>query len=134
LLIHFVGDIHQPLHAGRFEDLGGNKIKVNWFSDLKNLHQIWDDQLILFQQLSYTEYSTAINHTNPTQIKTWQQEPLSEWIIQSYQLSEKIYSDIKQPNQRLEYRYNFNYVSILNQQLLKGGVHLAGVLNDIFKG
>jgi len=134
LLIHFVGDIHQPLHAGRLEDLGGNKVKVNWFSDPKNLHQIWDDQLILFQQLSYTEYCASINHASPTQIKTWQQEPLSDWILQSYQLSEKIYSDIKQPNQRLDYRYNFNYVSILNQQLLKGGVHLAGVLNDIFKG
>lgn len=134
LLIHLVGDIHQPLHTGRSEDLGGNKIKVNWFNDSKNLHQIWDDQLILFQQLSYTEYCASINHPSFKQIKIWQQEPISEWVDQSYRLVEKIYADIKQTNQRLEYKYNFNYVSILNQQLLKGGVHLAGLLNDIFKG
>lgn len=131
LLIHLVGDVHQPMHVGRLEDLGGNKIKVLWFNESKNLHQLWDDQLILFQQLSYTEYSTAINHTTKEQVKEWQQEPVSKWIIQSYLLAEKIYSDTK-PDQRLDYKYNYNYVGILNQQLLKGGVHLAGLLNQIF--
>ena len=134
LLIHFVGDIHQPLHAGMEENLGGNKIKVMWFNDSKNLHVIWDSELILFQQLSYTEYTSAINHTSYEQRKRWQKEPISDWVIQSYQLAQKICDEITQPNQRLEYKYNFNYVSILNQQLLKGGVHLAGLLNDIFKG
>ena len=62
LLIHFVGDIHQPFHVGRQEDLGGNKIKLTWFSTPTNLHAIWDEQLINFQQLSYTEYAMAINH------------------------------------------------------------------------
>ena len=134
LLIHFVGDIHQPLHVGMEENLGGNKIKVMWFNDSKNLHVIWDSELILFQQLSYTEYTTAINHTSYEQRKRWQKEPISDWVIESYQLTQKICDEITQPNQRLEYKYNFKYVSILNQQLLKGGVHLAGLLNDIFKG
>ena len=134
VLIHLVGDIHQPMHTGRAEDLGGNKIRVMWFNDPKNLHQLWDDQLILFQQLSYTEYSAAINHTTKEQKIEWRQEPVSKWVIQSYQLAEKIYSEIKQPDQKLDYKYNFNYVTILNQQLLKGGVHLAALLNDIFGG
>lgn len=132
VLIHLVGDIHQPMHAGRPEDLGGNKIKVMWFNDKKNLHQVWDDQLVLFQQLSYTEYSEAINHTTREQIIEWQNEPVSKWVYQSYRIAEKIYSEIKQPDQRLEYKYNFNYLGIMNQQLLKGGVHLAGHLNYIF--
>jgi hypothetical protein len=59
-------------------------------------------------------------------------EPVSKWVYQSYQLAEKIYSDIKQPDQRLDYKYNYNYVTTLNLQLLKGGVHLAGLLNEIF--
>lgn len=133
LLIHLVGDIHQPMHTGRPEDLGGNKIKVMWFGDSKNLHQVWDDQLILFQQLSYTEYSAAINHTTKDQLKAMQQEPVSKWVYQSYQVAEKIYNDVK-PDQKLDYKYNYNYVSILNRQLLKGGVHLAGLLNEIFGG
>ncbi len=131
LLIHIVGDIHQPMHTGRFEDLGGNKIKVLWFNNPFNLHQIWDERLIDFQQLSYTEYAQAINHTTKTQRKEWQAETVSEWIWQSYKHAEKIYADIK-PDEKLGFQYNFKFVETLNQQLLKGGVHLAGLLNNIF--
>jgi hypothetical protein len=132
LLIHIVGDVHQPMHVGRLDDLGGNKIKVLWFNNPFNLHQIWDEKLVEFQQLSYTEYTGAINHTTKAERKEWQSEPLSDWIYQSYQYAEKIYADIKQPEEKLSYQYNFKYISIVNQQLLKGGVHLAGLLNDIF--
>jgi hypothetical protein len=132
LLIHIVGDVHQPLHVGRPEDQGGNKIKVQWFDAPYNLHQIWDDQLIAYQKLSYTEYTDAINYCTKDQRKEWQQQPLSTWLWQSYQLAEKIYADIK-PDQKLSYRYNYDYIASLNDQLLKGGVHLAGLLNEIFK-
>jgi hypothetical protein len=132
LLIHIVGDIHQPLHVGRFEDLGGNRIKVLWFNVSYNLHQVWDEQLIKLQELSYTEFTAAINHTTPAQHNAWQKQPVSEWIWDSYQLAEKVYSDIKLPEEKLGYNYNFKYKAVLEQQLLKGGVHLAGLLNEIF--
>jgi len=131
VLIHLVGDIHQPMHTGRPDDLGGNKVKVFWFNESKNLHQVWDDQLILFQQLSYTEYATAINHITKEDKKILQQQPVSKWVYQSYQLAERIYTETK-PDQKLDYKYNFNFVAPLNQQLLRGGVHLAGLLNEIF--
>ena len=61
MLIHIVEDVHQPLHTGHTEDKGGNDIKVTWFNNNTNLHSVWDSQLIDFQQLSYTEYTAAIN-------------------------------------------------------------------------
>lgn len=130
-LIHIVGDIHQPMHVGRPDDQGGNKIKVFWFNSPSNLHQVWDTRLIDFQQLSYTEYTNSLNHTTKWQRILWQKQPVSEWAWDSYQLAEKIYGDIK-PDERLSYLYNFKYIELLNQQLLKGGVHLAGLLNKIF--
>lgn len=133
LLIHLVGDIHQPLHTGCLEDQGGNKINVLWFNEPRNLHQVWDEQLVLFQQLSYTEYVGAIDFVSAAQEAEWQHDPVGKWVYQSYQLVEKIYSEITQPDQRLDYKYNFNYVESLNLQLLKSGVRLAGVLNDIFR-
>ena len=132
LLIHLVGDVHQPMHVGRFEDLGGNRIRVQWFNSPTNLHVIWDEKLIDFQQLSYTEYVKAINHTTREQRKAWQAEPPSRWIIDSYNIAQKLYAGITTPDQKLSYRYNFDHVQILNDQLLKGGVHLAGLLNQIF--
>lgn len=131
MLIHIVGDIHQPLHIGRFEDRGGNSIKVNWFKDPSNLHSVWDSKLIDFQQLSYTEYASSINYTTKAIRKEWQAQPVSDWIWQSYQQAEKIYADAK-PDANLSYEYNFKFISVVNQQLLKGGVHLAGLLNEIF--
>jgi len=131
LLIHFIGDIHQPFHVGRHKDLGGNKIKLTWFSSPTNLHAVWDEQLINFQQLSYTEYTTAINHATEKQRVAWQKQPVSEWIIESYQIAERLYSKIAQ-DQKLSYRYNYDNIQILNERLLKAGVRLAGVLNELF--
>ncbi|MBC7868072.1 MAG: S1/P1 nuclease [Gloeobacteraceae cyanobacterium ES-bin-316] len=133
MLIHLVGDVHQPLHVGRPEDLGGNRIRLLWFNEPYNLHQLWDDVLVSFQKLSYTEYVTAINYTSPDQRRTWQQEPVSLWFYDSYEIAAKIYADVKGNEDKLGYAYNFKYKSIMEEQLLKAGVHLAGMLNEIFK-
>ena len=125
LLIHFAGDIHQPFHVGHREDLGGNKIKVTWFNAQTNLHAVWDDQLINFQQLSYTEYTKAINHTTAKQRLAWQKQPISEWITESYQIAEKLYSEIADSDPKLSYRYNYDHIRLLNEQLVKAGVRLA---------
>jgi len=133
LLIHIIGDLHQPMHVGRASDLGGNRINVQWFNEPSNLHKVWDEQLVQYQELSYTEYAAAINHPSRQQVKDWQKQPVSEWIFESYELSRSLYKEIIHPDQKLSYRYNFQHVNELNQGLLKGGVRLAGMLNEIFK-
>lgn len=133
LLIHFVGDIHQPLHVGRKNTAGGNKIKVQWFNNQSNLHAVWDESLINYQQLSYKDYAEVINHTTSAQKKAWQNGSIAEWMAESYLLSERLLSEIKDENPKLGYLYNYDHVKIVNEQLVKGGVRLAGLLNDIFK-
>ena len=46
-LVHFVGDLHQPMHAGDHADLGGNKVAANYgvIGGRTNLHGIWDGWL-----------------------------------------------------------------------------------------
>ena len=131
LLIHFVGDIHQPMHAGQPEDRAGNRIKLYWFGTPTNLHRIWDEQLVEFQQLSYTEHVAAINFVTPAEKQKWQGQPIAEWVYESYQIAQKLYTEIK-PEDKLTYNYNYYHVNIMNQQLLKGGVRLAGLLNELF--
>ncbi len=132
LLIHFIGDLHQPMHVGRPEDLGGNRVKLFWFDEPTNLHRLWDEQLIEFQKLSYTEYATHIDHVTRSTVRQWQSTPLHQWVFESYSIAEKLYGGIKYTEQKMSYRYNFEHVATLNNQLLKGGVRLAGVLNEIF--
>jgi len=133
MLIHICGDIHQPLHVGQFEDLGGNRIRLQWFGENTNLHSLWDEKLIEFQKLSYTEYVKSINHSTKAQRNQWQQQPMNEWFFESYTLAGKVYASVSGPEPKLSFRYNFDHIDMLNSQLLKGGVRLAGLLNEIFR-
>jgi hypothetical protein len=133
LLVHIVGDIHQPLHVSPEGSTGGNDIKLTWFGTNSNLHRVWDEHLIEFQQLSYTEYVKAINHTTLSERNKLQQQPLSQWLYDSYVIAQDLQNEITEQNPKLSYRYNFDHIRTLDQQLLIGGVHLAGLLNEIFK-
>ena len=132
LLIHFVGDIHQPMHTARKEDLGGNKVNVTWFGQRSNLHRVWDEGLVEYQQLSYTEYATAINHPTKEQLNKWRHDSLKESVFESYLACNQIYEKTK-ADDKLSYSYNFEFVGLLNEQLLKGGVRLAEMINQIYK-
>ena len=132
MLIHIVEDVHQPLHVGHTDDKGGNDIKVTWFNNPTNLHSVWDSQLIDFQQLSYTEYTANINHTTVAQRVEWQKAPISQWIFESGQIATKLYAETKNGDALNGYKYNFDHIAIVNQQLIKAGVRLAGILNQLF--
>jgi len=129
-LVHLVGDLHQPLHVGREADQGGNRIKVTWFDKTTNLHSLWDNALVENQQYSYTEYATILNIPSESEIKFWQQSSLEEWFYESYQLANKVYA-LTPADSKLSYQYNYIFQKDLDQQLLKGGIRLAKMLNDL---
>lgn len=129
-LIHFIGDLHQPLHVGREENLGGNKINVTWFDKPTNLHSVWDNALVENQQYSYTEYARALDIANPLEVKAWQHASLEEWFYDSYILANKIYESVPADG-KLSYKYNYIFKKDLDMQLLKGGVRLAHLLNEL---
>ena len=131
LLIHFVGDLHQPMHTGRFEDLGGNRVQLTWFGQASNLHRVWDSDLIESQELSYTEYANSVNFIDRSRLFQLQNQDVSLWVEDSYRISEKIYANVKS-GEKIGYRYIYDNLAIADEQLLKGGIHLAAFLNKIF--
>lgn len=130
MLIHLVGDIHQPLHVGTGEDRGGNLIDVEWFNEPSNLHRVWDSEMIDDSKLSYTELSSSINHPSEDQIKRWQNSGVMDWAYEAVELRDQVY-DLPDDMQ-LGYRYQYKNFDTVEKQLLKGGIRLAGVLNDIY--
>ena len=131
-LVHLVGDLHQPLHVGREEDQGGNKITVYWFDKKTNLHSVWDQDLIDFQKYSYTEYATVLDIAGKDQVKIWQQTSLEDWFYESHVLANTVYQ--KSPAEsKLGYGYNYIFQNDLDNLLLKGGVRLAELLNEALK-
>ena len=131
-LIHIIGDAHQPMHSGRAEDLGGNRITLEWFGSKTNLHTIWDSKLVDFEQYSYTEYADVLNILSKNQIKEVQNGSLENWIFDSYSVSNKIYNEVTK-DENLKYRYQYLNKDRVEQQLQKGGLRLSKVLNEIFK-
>ena len=132
-VVHFVGDVHQPLHTGRAEDQGGNKIKVTFRGKETNLHSLWDSGLIDYQGLTYTEMGYEYNKgLSASQIRRWQHDPLPQWLFESYQAAERLYAEAeKSPD--FDYRYYPEHADLLKQRIQQAGIRLAGVLNEALK-
>lgn len=138
-LIHFIGDLHQPMHAGRLYDRGGNLVAVRYFGSDTNLHSVWDRDIIGTQGLSYTEYASFLNTATETEVKEWQGHSVENWTQESVDLKSTIYPATyanTSGNPRLPdlgFNYNFAMKPIMDGRLRKGGIRLAGVLNKALK-
>ncbi|MFK7953359.1 MAG: S1/P1 nuclease [Ekhidna sp.] len=130
-LVHLIGDIHQPLHAGNGEDKGGNDVDVEFFWRKSNLHRVWDSGIIDEQKYSYTEYVSWINHPSEVQLKDWSSINVLDWAKESQEYRDQCY-DTMPENKKLNYRYNFENIDLVNQRLLQAGIRLANVLNEIY--
>ncbi|EPR66462.1 S1/P1 nuclease [Cyclobacterium qasimii] len=132
MLVHLVGDLHQPLHVGTGDDRGGNDAKVTYFNQNTNLHTVWDSKIIDGKNLSYTELSQHLNRrATKSLILEYQNNPMEDWLQEAVDLRPIIY-DLPD-NKRLSYSYGYHTYPIIETRLLAGGIRLAGILNDIFK-
>jgi hypothetical protein len=128
-LVHFVGDVHQPLHVGRRADFGGNRVEVVWFAENTNLHSVWDSQLIENEKLSFSEFAGFIDHPTLEEIKTWQGSTYADWVLESKELRDRVYNV---GDGKLSYGYAYQNITLIKRRLLQAGVRLAGILNDVF--
>ena len=62
-LVHFVGDAHQPLHAGYRSDRGGNTHQVRFNGKGSNLHAIWDSQVLASRRLRWNDYARRLERS-----------------------------------------------------------------------
>ena len=129
-LIHFTGDLHQPMHIGRADDLGGNKVSVNWFGKSSNLHTVWDTDLVDFQKWSYTEYATVLDIVSQNEVRNIQSGSMLDWLYETYQLTNEIYR-VTPFGSNLSYQYTYYYTDKMNLQLLRAGLRLAKILNEV---
>ncbi len=130
LLIHFIGDVHQPLHVGRADDKGGNDIQVQWFGKGTNLHRVWDSEMIESYGMSYTELAINLPVLSKKEVKMLQQGSYIDWIHESQGKAKKVYASAS-TGEKLGYEYMYEHFEMVKSQLLAGGVRLAKLLNDV---
>ena len=131
ILVHLIGDLHQPLHIGRAEDRGGNSIKVQWFRGNTNLHSVWDTKMIESYGMTYTELTSNLNKFSKNEKKDIQTGSVLDWVNETRLVTMKVYDSVK-PEENLSYRYMYLYFDTVKTQLQKGGLRLAKVLNELF--
>ncbi len=138
LLVHFMGDLHQPLHVGG-TDLGGNAVNVNWMKRWQtNLHSTWDDEMVDFERLGYLEYASFLDHASEAEVARLQAGDAIAWADEDVAMRPALYvfPDDKPPvtgPHLISYGYTGAQRDRMRSQLMKGGLRLAGLLNKIFQ-
>lgn len=140
-LIHFVGDLHQPLHTGRLQDVGGNTISVNWYGHDTNLHSVWDTGML------YTGHADVLKLDDPkadspllyaqylekTQLASHdlaiQEKDFENWLRESMDERPQAYVKDYESNQSLYLNHNLPW---LDSRIYTSGVRLGRLLNGIF--
>lgn len=136
-LLHFVGDLHQPLHASDDDDRGGNDKHVS-ASGFRagNLHHYWDTEFV--QALGADPQGVAadlLSHLSRADVRRWSAGTPTDWARDTFQLARAhAYGLLPPPNARGTYRLGADYIDTAiadcRQQLTIAGVRLAALLNQ----
>lgn len=133
MLVHLLGDLHQPMHLGHASDLGGNTIKVKFFNRETNLHSVWDSSLPeAAHKWSYTEWTDQIDRLSSMhEIRKLQEGDFDTWAKETYEICGIIY-DKTPKGTKVSYDYIAEWTPTIEKQFLKGGLRLADVLNQLY--
>jgi hypothetical protein len=128
-IVHIIGDLHQPLHAGNGTDKGGNDLKLNFFWEDSNLHRVWDSGLIERSRLSYTEWTARLSiKITPIQAQRWMVTDPLIWIAESTKIRDGIYPK----EEKISWDYLYQHTPTVSLRLQMGGVRIAAYLNELF--
>lgn len=132
ILIHVVGDMHQPMHMGHLSDLGGNLTKVRFFDRDTNLHSVWDGSIVNSgHDWTYTEWQQQIDRLTPEQRRAEAAGNVDDWARQTYEIADRVY-DYFPSGTKISYNHIAQWTPVVEQQLERGGIRLARILNALF--
>lgn len=128
-VVHFVGDEHQPLHAGYRKDAGGNFYKVTFFGEKSELHRVWDSGMLDTREMTWKPYVKFLETEGPVTLP--QAEPGVSSPVQVAEASCRITRDIYPEGHTIGKTYVKRWLPVAEHQLRLGGARLAEVLNRI---
>lgn len=125
-LIHFVGDMHQPLHAGDKQDRGGNDTKAVYFGQEFNLHRIWDSELLGRMDKDEDRLVNSLK-TSRCKRRKLSRGGVEDWVWESHDVARDVAYRNLTP--QLSEDYQKAAEPALRLQLQRGGLRLAKLLN-----
>ena len=138
-IVHFVGDLHQPLHTSDDSDKGGNDKEIRFLKKKMKLHGLWDALIEKQAKEDSRELASSLE-SGITQAKVvaWMQGDETSWALDGYTIAKtKIYKgyaagpqDLTETN--LTNTYYNQMRPIVEEQMRKAGVRLAKILEEVF--
>jgi hypothetical protein len=131
-LIHLIADGHQPLHVSNNDDRGGNLRRVLFFGVSRNLHQVWDGDLIQATGLDKSRYLDRLgDRMGSLDLAALEAGTVVDWAMESHRIAaDDVY---RMPRSgRLGDAYLRANLPLVDLALITAGVRLAKVLNDVF--
>jgi hypothetical protein len=155
-LVHFVGDVHQPLHAISNADLGGNCERIDPpINEAKNIHALWDGAIVnaldAGDKVLASRIDSYIAALSEPERKDFSSGSVEDWTWESHELARKmVYAKLQIPTQAIRFPngcteappeitgfkpqidslYIDDMKPIVRDQLAKAGLRLARVLNE----
>ena len=130
-IVHLMGDRFCPMHTGHLSDLGGNRVKLEWFREPHNLHWVWDEGIIDAVGYSYTEYAEYLELKYKNEKKAIRRMSWEELLLHNYHFTQEIYEYQTNWNGN-SYVYVYHFASGMEWQLYAAGIRLAKLLNEIY--
>lgn len=134
-VVHFVGDIHQPLHAGYRPDRGGNLYQVQFNGKGSNLHKVWDSGLLSTRHLRWQDYANELDARGPVAPPPSiapLDNPYAQWAEESCRLTAA--TDFYPSHHTIGPTYVARELPLAEQRLREAGRRLAEVLNSHLGG
>jgi hypothetical protein len=135
-LIHFVGDLHQPLHAADNHDRGGNGIRVQLRGAGENLHRVWDTDVVEALGVDPNVVAGDLEgRITVAQREAWSKGSAIDWANDSFAVARRaIYAKLPTTNDTIDLPddYTAGEAAVVRQQLEKAGVRLGALLNRAF--
>lgn len=139
LVVHFAGDLHQPLHSGDRADRGGNDLRVRFEGKAMSFHALWDGGLIDWTRRNERDYVELLaSSLTPALRFSIRQGPISWWALQAKRAARRAYAELPEARPdadalELDEHYARAVLPVMDRQLARAGVRLAALLNQAFE-
>ena len=135
-VVHFVGDMHQPLHCGDRRDRGGNEVKVEFLGKPTNLHRVWDSGILDFLHMDWEILARKLGKISKSKRSAWSRGSVESWAMESHDLARDVAYRFQTPASGpvvLGEAYARRGGPVVRRQLAKAGIRLAYVLNQVYR-
>jgi S1/P1 Nuclease len=132
-VVHFVADLHQPLHCADNHDRGGNDLHVTFFGENVNLHSVWDALLVERIDPNTESYAKRLDAAlTDSDIRTFEQGTVEDWALESHAVAQKVAYGTPPSGETLKLGADYFQTAApaVDLQLQKAGIRLGFILNE----